>query len=399
MKTLPPLVVLETHPVQYHAPVYRALQQECGVPVTVLYGSDFSVIGYRDAEFETTFAWDTDLLSGYDARFLERTAEGGAPNVGAVTGRGVHSALRELQSAACLLTGYHGPFHRNALRAARATGRPILFRAESTDHARERGIAKGWLRDQYLKWLYRQCAVLLPIGQQARQHYRRLAPGKPQILSPYCVALSPFRPTEHDRGDLRGRARAALGLSDEHIALLFSGKLIAAKDPELLVRTIKALPQSLRARIRLLFLGDGPMRGDLEALARETPEVAATFLGFQNQNALSPYYHAADLLVLPSRSETWGLVVNEALHHGLPSVVSTRVGSAPDLIRPGETGELFESASLESLAAALERALPLAGDSAIRARCREQVAPYSVQQAAAGIAAAYRQVVPEGQVG
>ena len=56
------LAVLQTHPVQYHAPVYRRVQERWGVPVTAIYGSDFSLAGYRDAEFKTTFAWDTDCL-------------------------------------------------------------------------------------------------------------------------------------------------------------------------------------------------------------------------------------------------------------------------------------------------------------------------------------------------
>ena len=73
------LAVVETHPVQYHAPVYRAVQQQFGIPVTAIYGSDFSVAGYRDAEFGATFAWDTDLLSGYTSIFLTRSAPGTAP--------------------------------------------------------------------------------------------------------------------------------------------------------------------------------------------------------------------------------------------------------------------------------------------------------------------------------
>src|SRR2546425_4757453 len=66
------LVVIETHPVQYRTPVYRTLQQRYGVPVTVIYGSDFSVAGYHDCEFGNTFAWDGDLLSGYRSVFLSR---------------------------------------------------------------------------------------------------------------------------------------------------------------------------------------------------------------------------------------------------------------------------------------------------------------------------------------
>ena len=84
------------------------------------------------------------------------------------------------------------------------------------------------------------------------------------------------------------------------------------------------------------------MRGTLVELANHTPKVRAIMAGFQNQTQLSRFYHAADVFVLPSRvGETWGLVVNEALHHGLPCVVSDRVGCAPDLVIPDETGEIF----------------------------------------------------------
>ena len=53
------LLVVETHPVQYHAPVYRAVQQNFQIPVLALYQSDFSVRGYADREFGTHIAWDT----------------------------------------------------------------------------------------------------------------------------------------------------------------------------------------------------------------------------------------------------------------------------------------------------------------------------------------------------
>ena len=101
--------------------------------------------------------------------------------------------------------------------------------------------------------------------------------------------------------------------------LLFSGKLSWRKGVDLFVQAAQALPPARRAHTVLAFLGDGLLQEELRHLAARAPEVRALFLGFQNQHQLSRYYHAADLLVLPSReSETWGLVVNEALHHGVP---------------------------------------------------------------------------------
>jgi glycosyltransferase involved in cell wall biosynthesis len=155
----------------------------------------------------------------------------------------------------------------------------------------------------------------------------------------------------------------------------------------------------VRADLVLAFLGSGDLRDELEHLAQQPPIVKAVMLGFQNQTHLSQYYHAADLLVLPSRhSETWGLVVNEGLHHGVPCVVSDEVGCAPDLARPGLTGEVFSVNSVSSLASALERALPLVRRLDIRERCRTLVSEYSVQQAASGIARAYRDVVESSPV-
>src|SRR5437588_6156086 len=96
------LAVIETHPVQYHAPVYRALQQHFGIPVTAIYGSDFSVAGYHDQEFGARFAWDTDLLSGYSSVFLSRVDRGGARSIDAVSARGVGEALRRVSPRAVL---------------------------------------------------------------------------------------------------------------------------------------------------------------------------------------------------------------------------------------------------------------------------------------------------------
>jgi glycosyltransferase involved in cell wall biosynthesis len=101
--------------------------------------------------------------------------------------------------------------------------------------------------------------------------------------------------------------------------------------------------------------------------------------------------------VLPSRTaETWGLVVNEALHHGLPCVVSSHVGCGPDLIQPERTGTCATTGSAAELAAAIASACALAGRREICDACRERAAQYGLEPAAAGIARAYHDVVAVG---
>jgi glycosyltransferase involved in cell wall biosynthesis len=386
--TVRPLVAIETHPIQYHAPVYRTIQAKFGIPVAVIYGSDFSVAGYTDREFGASFAWDTDLLSGYEPVFLSR-----APKQ--ASSRGMGKALKRLEPGAVLLVGYSPAFHQAAFFAAWRSGAPILCRGETTDHARHRGAVQEYLRTKALRFLYKRCARLLHVGRRSYQHFTRLGvPPTKLVFSPYCVNTAVFRTGEPARHNLRADTRGRLQIHSDQIVLLFSGKLSARKGPDILLLGVKSLPPEIRARIVVMFLGSGAMQPALEAVAKQTPEIEVRFLGFQNQRQLSPYYHSADLLVLPSRhSETWGLVVNEALHHGLPCVVSDAVGCAPDLIDSGRTGEPFEAGSADSLSAALLRSLGLTGRSDIRNFCRDKVGGYTVEKAAEGIAESYWDVV------
>lgn len=393
------LAVIETHPVQYHAPVYRALQIQFGIPVTVIYGSDFSIAGYRDHEFGVAFAWDTDLLSGYAARFLSRAEADGSTGYADVRAAGLRTLLNDLKPRVVLLLGYGSRFDRAAFWAAWRTNSLLLFRAETADHAMLRGEWQTWMRDKILQAFYRRFNRLLYIGQRSQQHYQRLnVPAEKLLFAPYCVETVPFACDENARVQLRVNTRASLGLAERDIALLFSGKLSERKGPDLLLAAVKELPEDLRARICLCFLGAGEMRAALQTLAAQVPAIRTQFLGFQNQTQLSQYYHAADTLVLPSRwGETWGLVVNEAMHHGLPCVVSTAVGCAPDLIEPGVTGYTFQTNSVESLTTALIETLGLIGRLEIRERCRLRVSRYSVTAAAGGIAEAYAQVTQRPQ--
>ncbi len=392
------LAVIGTHPVQYHAPVYRVLQKRFNVPVTAIYGSDFSVAGYRDREFEAEFAWDTDLLSGYSQIFLSRVSEGGARAFEEVSARGLGKALRGIAPKAVLLLGYSPRFNQAAFYEAWRGRFPILFRGETTDHNRSRTRLESLARDGVLRLCYRHATRLLYIGERSYQHYRRLrCPDEKLIFSPYCVDVSPFEVDELARARMRPAVREDLGISEGQVVLLFSGKLSHRKGPHLMLQAVKRLPSDLRVQITVVFLGSGHLVEDLRRLAWEEPQVRVCFPGFQNQTRLSRYYHAADLLVLPSReSETWGLVINEALHHGLPCVVSDMVGCAPDLIENGVTGYTFESGSAHSLALVLPPAFGLIGRNDVRLSCRQKVSAYGIEDAAGGIATAYRQVAGRG---
>jgi glycosyltransferase involved in cell wall biosynthesis len=115
--------------------------------------------------------------------------------------------------------------------------------------------------------------------------------------------------------------------------LLYVGRLSPEKDIERIKPMLQALPGT-----RLALIGDGPHRKVLE---RHFADMPVCFAGFLRGEELAAAYASCDVFVMPSRTETLGLVVLEAMSSGLP-VVGARAGGIPELIRDG-TGSLFDS--------------------------------------------------------
>ena len=174
---------------------------------------------------------------------------------------------------------------------------------------------------------------------------------------------------------------------------MFCGKLSPRKNPGLILEAVKGLDSSKHANFFILLVGDGELRPKLENEAKRL-NIPLKHVGFKKQYELSPFYHASDLLVLPSKfGETWGLVVNEALHHGVPAVVTNTVGCADDLIVSGLTGEVFKNGDSFSLGNSLVNAVKLTRILEIRIKCKQKVSEYSVENAAKGIGYAYSRIV------
>ena len=388
------LLIFESHPVPYHAPVFRALQQDFDVPIHVIYGSDFSVTGYLDAEFDTHLSWDKSLLEGYSSQFLSRISEGGAANFSEVRPWGMTKAADAHPATAVLAVGYYAFYDLAAIGYAARRRLPLLFRGETNDASHRRGPILNLLRDFWLQKLYDRCSSMLYIGQRAKEHYQRFgAPEDKLIFSPYCVDERKFAFSPDQEGENRARIRQELGIPDDAIVVLSSGKLSKKKGVDMLSPAIRQLPEDLRRRVHLLLVGEGPLRDKVTEQCSAAPAIKTTLVGFQNQDALAAYYNAADVFVLASRErETWGVVINEALINGLPCVVSDRVGSQPDLVLPGVTGEVFPCGDITGLSQALHRLLPQLPNPVLSRQCRDRARLYSVNKAAEGIAKAWRKV-------
>jgi len=107
-----------------------------------------------------------------------------------------------------------------------------------------------------------------------------------------------------------------------------------------------------RSSAVLILVGDGSMRPAVEAAAKANASVKR--LGRLDESDVVEALSAADVAVLPSTFEPWGLVINEAMACGLPVIASDRVGCRDDLVRHEETGLLFPGGSVRALRDAME---------------------------------------------
>ena len=151
---------------------------------------------------------------------------------------------------------------------------------------------------------------------------------------------------------MRSRLRSELGIPEDSNVFLFCGRLIPEKNIFDLLEAYKNVTDDKKV---LMIVGDGHLRRQLTEYVLEHQIDEVHFCGFQNRNEISKYYAISDALVLPSSSETWGIVVSEALCFGLPVIVSDQVGSGYDLVDNGRNGFMFPVGDVNALGNALDR--------------------------------------------
>ncbi|MBF0480107.1 MAG: glycosyltransferase family 4 protein [Desulfovibrionaceae bacterium] len=357
------LAALATHPVQYFAPVFRALAAQSDLELKVFFGCPHGLAGEIDPFFKTPVAWDSAPVAGFAHAFVS-----GEP-LTALTGRcGAALGLRAARQIAdfkpdgVLIFSYSPAFITAATCFLAARGRRLFLRAETTDVDHDRTGAKNALRDFLLRGYYRLFEHVFPIGTHSREHYLRLGVSPSRMTTArYAVDFDFFQGQTAIWNPRREALRAEAGIAPGDKALLFCGKLHKPKDPLLIARALALLSPETAGRTWLYVVGDGDLRDALTAESRAVLGERAVFVGFKNQTELGRYYALCDALVLPSQTgETWGLVVNEALEFGLYVLASSRVGCAPDLIVDGQTGFVFPAGDERALAEAIEKLPALA---------------------------------------
>jgi glycosyltransferase involved in cell wall biosynthesis len=307
------LALITEIPAPFRIPLWNALAERVDLRVILLAERD----PRRAYELHRNeWRFDACVLSGRELLLRDRWL---------VVNRGVRQEVRGAD--AVLVGGWNQPAYFQAARA----GIPYALWVESTARDARRG---------HLEWLKRRllasaAGVVVP-GTAARDYVLGLGFDPARIV----VAPNAFDLTAFTDAVERARGRHAP-------TMLTVARLSPEKDVPMLLRAVEGLDAEL------VVVGGGPQEGQL----REAAPTNVRFVGHVNRDELPRWYANADVFILPSRSETWGMALSEAAAAGLPLVATEAVGGAWDLIEEGINGYRVPVGDAAGLREALGRVL------------------------------------------
>ncbi len=379
-------------PVPFKIPLYRRIAAADDVDLTVIYACSMGVrpatAGYSDS-----VVWDTALLDGYRSEFLS-DADRTAPVATSITELASPEIIPRLVRGrfdVLWSEGYSWISNQFAILTQRARRMGVVMRDEQT-LLHPRGLFKTLVKEVMVRSLFSALDAAVYISKENRrwlEHYG--LPAERLFPCPYGPDTDLFTTEAARLRPQRESLRERFGVDPDAGPIILSvSRLAEAKQPAMLLEAFRRV--RAEHRCALVVVGSGPLEDELRALAErdQIPDVHLT--GFLNQSEVTSAYAAADVFALLSGwGETFGVAVAEAMHFGLPLVLSDKVGSAPDLVGDGGNGFVVPRDDIDAATRALKA---LVADADMRERFGEasarRVAARGVDVAATGSLAAIR---------
>lgn len=336
------LAIITTHPIQYYAPIFKLLHQRKKIDVKVFYTWGESAANKYDPEFGKAIVWDIPLLDGYPFEWVKNISpDAGSHHFKGIINPDLITQVNTYKPDAILVIGWAYDSHLKALRYFK-NKLPVLFRGDST-LLNENGSLKSIIKTIFLKWVYSHVSHAFYNGINNKAYFKKYGLKETQLsFAPHAIDNTRFNTYRQDEVN---ELKQSLGLGADDILILFAGKLDEeTKNPSLL---LDAVLQINNPKVHLLITGSGQSESLLKLKAKDNTNIH--FMDFQNQSYMPVIYQACDLFCLPSKSETWGLAVNEAMACAKAILVSDKCGCAIDLVIDNKNGAIFKSENKDDL--------------------------------------------------
>jgi glycosyltransferase involved in cell wall biosynthesis len=357
------VLALATHPVQYMTPIFRRMAKHPSLDFRVAYCTLRGAEASHDPEFDVNIQWDVPLLDGYPWTQVPNRGSGAESFFG-LFNPGLLKLIRggNYDAVLCFI-GYVRATFWIACIASKSRKAAFIFGADATSLTPRDG--RNWkipIKRFFWPHLFRLADQVIVPSSDGRDFMCSLGiPPDRVSLTGDCVD-NDWWMAQSKQVD-RAAVRASWGVSPNDAVIVFSAKLQQWKRP---LDLLRAFAKANLPKAFLLFAGTGPLLPQLESEAASLGVASRVrFLGFVNQSLLPAVYTSADLLILPSEFEPFGLVVNEAMCCGCAVAASERCGAARDLVVPVHPEFVFRCGDIDALAELMRKAI------ADRARLKE----------------------------
>jgi glycosyltransferase involved in cell wall biosynthesis len=331
------LAIITTHPIQYNAPFFELLHARNKLDIKIFYTWGKEALEEKyDPGFGKKIKWDIDLLKGYPYQFLENVSKDkGSHHFNGIDNPSLIDTINEFQPDAVLIYGWPLKSHYKAMKFFK--GRiPVYFRGDSILKDSD-NVFRRFLKRIYISWVYRSIDFAFYTGKKNKAYFLHYGLKETQLIfAPHAVNNLYFEEQLKLNNNKPSVWRASLQIPQEAVVFLYAGKLDENKNTRFFLNAFLELNNP---NCHVIVAGDGVEKGKL--LAEFDEHTNIHFLPFQNQSAMPFLYGMADVFVLPSLNETWGLSVNEAMVCGCAVLVSSSVGAAIDLVINGQNGFVF----------------------------------------------------------
>ncbi|MDI6889639.1 MAG: glycosyltransferase [Thermodesulfovibrionales bacterium] len=348
------LAILTSHPIQYHVPLFQKIAQHSRIDLMVYFCSDYGVTEKIDPGFGVAFKWDIPLLEGYSYKFLKNYLPGiSGGRLWLSFNPGIIKELWKERYDAVLIHGYVALSNWLAIIGARLNNTSVILRGETILRHNQNKLLQ-FIKKAYLKLFFSRIKAFLPIGTRSREFF--LTYGVPEsrmFPTPYSVDNEFFIEQREIWQDNINEIKEELGIPKDTPVILYASKITKRKHP---MDILKAF-EKLKEKATLVFVGDGNSRPTLEKYVERRNIGNVFFVGFKNQSELPKYYTIADVFVLPSSYEPWGLAINEAMCFGLPIITTEAVAASADLVCHGENGFIYPVGDIDKLTNSLSKLL------------------------------------------
>jgi glycosyltransferase involved in cell wall biosynthesis len=338
------LAIISSHPIQYNAPVFKLLAERGNIRLKVFYTWEKSKDGIFDIKFNQNIKWDIPLLEGYDYQFVKNVSTNqGTHHFKGMINPDLNNEIEAWGAVAVLIYGWNFHSHFKAMKYFKGKI-PVFFRGDSTILNNRPGI-KTLLRRIWLTYVYRFVDYAFYVGTNNKKYYLKYGLKEKQLIfAPHAVDNERFADNNEEYEKKAKQWRLQLGIKEDDLVFLFAGKFEAIKNPEIFIKAAKKISNN---KIKFILAGDGILTDNLKFDAKDCKNIV--FLPFQNQSMMPILYRLGDIYVITSRSETWGLALNESMACGRAVLVSDTTGCVPDLIEDGLNGFIFRSNDISDL--------------------------------------------------